>query len=49
VEDEMRRLQPSGRFVPPDAVVDAIIFLLSDRSSFVNGSEFLVDNGFLAQ
>lgn len=49
VEDQMRSLQPSGDFITTDAVVDSILFLLSDRSSFVNGSEMLVDNGFLAQ
>lgn len=49
IEAQMRALQPSGRFVTVDAVVDAILFLLSDRSQFVNGTEFLVDNGFTAQ
>lgn len=49
IEAQMRALQPSGRFVTPDAVVDMILFLLSDRSAFVNGAEMLVDNGFTAQ
>lgn len=49
IEDQMRSLQPSGRFVTVDAAVDAILFLLSDRSLFLNGTEFLVDNGFTAQ
>lgn len=47
--DQMRALQPSGRFVPVSAVVDAILFLLSDGSTFINGTDFLVDNGFTAQ
>lgn len=49
VEDQMRALQPSGDFIPVSAVVDAILFLLSDASKFVNGTEFVVDNGFTAQ
>ncbi|MGE3744968.1 MAG: SDR family NAD(P)-dependent oxidoreductase [Sphingomonadaceae bacterium] len=48
-EDEMRALQPSGDFVPTAAVVDAILFLLSDASRFINGTELVVDNGFTAQ
>lgn len=49
IEDQMRALQPSGDFIPVKAVVDAIIFLLSDASQFVNGTELIVDNGFTAQ
>lgn len=49
IEDQMRAQQPSGQFITPDAVVDAIVFLLGDGSRFVNGSEMLVDNGFTAQ
>ena len=49
IEDQMRAQQPSGRFIPPSAVVDAILFLLSDASMFVNGTELVVDNGFTAQ
>lgn len=49
IEDQMRALQPSGNFIPADAVVDGILFLLSDRSSFMNGTELVVDNGFTAQ
>ena len=49
IGDQMRAQQPSGKFITPDAVVDAIVFLLGDGSRFVNGSEMLVDNGFTAQ
>lgn len=49
IEASMRALQPSGRFITPDAVADMILFLLSDRAAFVNGAEMLVDNGFTAQ
>ena len=40
---------PLGRFVEPDEVASVILFLLSDRSAMVNGSEILVDGGFRAR
>jgi NAD(P)-dependent dehydrogenase (short-subunit alcohol dehydrogenase family) len=49
IKDQMRALQPSGSFIPVSAVVDSILFLLSDASKFVNGAELVVDNGFTAQ
>jgi NAD(P)-dependent dehydrogenase (short-subunit alcohol dehydrogenase family) len=47
-----RQLQnslPGGRLAAIDDIVDAILFLVSDRSTFMNGSELVVDNGFTAQ
>jgi len=40
---------PLGRFVQPEEVADVIMFLLSDRSTMVHGSEILVDGGFRAR
>ncbi|XP_076170907.1 L-xylulose reductase [Ptiloglossa arizonensis] len=39
---------PLGRFGEVDEVVDAIVYLLSDRSSMINGASLPVDGGFLA-
>ena len=39
---------PLGRFGEVDEVVDAIAYLLSDRSSMINGVTLPVDGGFLA-
>ncbi|XP_015589207.1 L-xylulose reductase [Cephus cinctus] len=39
---------PLGRFAEVDEVVDAIVYLLSDKSSMVNGVALPVDGGFLA-
>ncbi|XP_046736950.1 L-xylulose reductase-like [Diprion similis] len=45
---EMRKKIPLDRFAEIDEVVDAIIYLLSDRSSMINGVTLPVDGGFLA-
>src|SRR5277367_2680012 len=46
---EMQRLTreatPLGRLGDPDEVANAALFLASDESSFVNGSELFVDGG----
>lgn len=39
---------PMGRFVELDEVVNAILFLLSDSASIINGVSFPVDGGLLA-
>ncbi|XP_031840605.1 L-xylulose reductase [Nomia melanderi] len=39
---------PLGRFAEVDEVVDAIVYLLSDRSSMISGVQLPVDGGFLA-
>ena len=42
----LRRI-PLGRFVQPDEVADAILYLLSDRSAMINGVALRVDGGHL--
>lgn len=39
---------PLGRFGTPEEVADAVLFLASEESSFVTGTELRVDGGFTA-
>lgn len=43
--DEVEATTPLGRLAEPSEVAAAALFLASDDSSFVNGSELFVDGG----
>ena len=43
-----RRRAPMGRFGTPEDIGNAVLFLLSDRSSFVTGAVLPVDGGWTA-
>jgi NAD(P)-dependent dehydrogenase (short-subunit alcohol dehydrogenase family) len=49
-EKRQRRLVhvPMGRFGEAHEIAEAVVFLASDESSFVTGSNFLVDGGITA-
>jgi NAD(P)-dependent dehydrogenase (short-subunit alcohol dehydrogenase family) len=42
-------LHPIGRLGAADEVAELTVFLLSDRASFITGSQHLVDGGYTAQ
>ncbi|GAJ05966.1 unnamed protein product, partial [marine sediment metagenome] len=42
-------LHPVGRLGEPEEVAEAVIWLCSDRASFVTGHPLVVDGGYLAQ
>jgi len=39
---------PTGRLGTPQDVANAVLFLASDASSYINGSEIVVDAGLMA-
>ncbi|XTP38429.1 SDR family oxidoreductase (plasmid) [Mycobacterium sp. TJFP1] len=49
-EQKQRRLVhvPYGRFAQPREIAEAAVFLASDASSYINGTEFKVDGGISA-
>ena len=48
IRDHLATISPLGRMGTPDDLANGIAFLASDRSSFVTGSDLLVDGGALA-
>ncbi len=40
--------QALGRLANPDEIADAVLYLLSDRASFVTGADLAVDGGYSA-
>ncbi|MDY4784953.1 SDR family oxidoreductase [Pygmaiobacter massiliensis] len=46
LEEKIRATQPLG-MIPPDAVAQAIMFLLSDASSYLTGTDLVYDGGAL--
>ncbi len=49
VKNYLNSLHPIGRIGKPEEVADAVIWLSSDKSSFVTGQTILVDGGYTIQ
>jgi len=47
-EAQIKARVPLGRLAQPADVADAVLFLLSDRASFITGHSLYVDGGWLA-
>jgi NAD(P)-dependent dehydrogenase (short-subunit alcohol dehydrogenase family) len=43
--DQLAAQAPAGRPVTPDEIAEAIVFLATDRASFIHGTKLAVDGG----
>ena len=48
-KDDLSALHPIGRTGQVDEVANAVLWLCSDKASFVTGTDLCVDGGFTAQ
>ena len=46
---EITKTEPIGRLGTPEEIADAVVWLCSDRASFVTGQAIAIDGGFVAQ
>ena len=47
-QDDIARTIPLGRYAESEDVANMVLFLASEKSSFVTGSQFRVDGGMLS-
>lgn len=45
--DKLSRTQPIGRMGKPEEVADLALYLCSDEASFITGTDFPIDGGFI--
>lgn len=45
--DELARTQPIGRMGEPEEIAELALFLCSDAASFITGSNYAIDGGFV--
>ena len=46
---QLLQTEPIGRLGTSDEIADAVLWLCSDRSSFVTGQAIAIDGGFVTQ
>jgi NAD(P)-dependent dehydrogenase (short-subunit alcohol dehydrogenase family) len=47
--DTLKSMHPIGRIAEPEEVANAVVWLLSDKASFVVGHTLLVDGGIVSR
>ncbi|MEI9945746.1 MAG: SDR family oxidoreductase [Chitinophagaceae bacterium] len=47
IYDALAKTQPIGRMGEPDEIATLIVYLCSDEASFITGSDYPIDGGFL--
>jgi len=45
VKDYIHKCVPMQRFGKPEEIADAVVFLASERASFITGARLVVDGG----
>jgi NAD(P)-dependent dehydrogenase (short-subunit alcohol dehydrogenase family) len=45
--DNLSQTQPIGRMGKPKEVAHLVLYLCSDEASFITGSDFPIDGGFI--
>lgn len=48
-KDHLDSLHPIGHVGEPDDIAWGIVYLASDESKFITGSELVIDGGYTAQ
>ena len=47
--ETLRSMHPIGRIADPEEIANAVVWLLSDKASFVLGHTLIVDGGFISR
>jgi NAD(P)-dependent dehydrogenase (short-subunit alcohol dehydrogenase family) len=45
--DNLSQTQPIGRMAKPQEVADLVLYLCSDEATFITGTDFPIDGGFI--
>jgi NAD(P)-dependent dehydrogenase (short-subunit alcohol dehydrogenase family) len=49
MQEALKTMQPIGRVGKPEEIADAVVWLLSDKASFVTGHTMIVDGGMVSR
>jgi glycerol dehydrogenase len=49
VGEEFKRKLPAGRFADPDEIAACALFLASDATNMITGSNLVIDGGYTIQ